>query len=155
MTLTRAFKRLVCLGLIGQMLFSQLAIAAYACPALSYAGGQSQPLPVTALGDQATPGDSTAGKTASLAADRRVDCDQMAGHLDKTSPELCVNHCDYGQQIDQVQAPAVPPIVLISLYVVAPKIHQAFPPMSAIAASVDTPAVACPPHAILHCCLRI
>jgi hypothetical protein len=155
MTLTRAFKRLVCLGLIGQMLFSQLAVAAYACPALSYAGGQSQPLVVTALGDQAMPGDSVAGKTASPAADHRTDCDQMAGHLDKTSPELCAQDCHYGQQIDQVQAPAVPPITLINLYIVAPTIHEAFPPMSAIAASVDTPAVASLPHAILHCCLRI
>jgi hypothetical protein len=117
MTLSRALKRLVCLGLIGQMLCSQLAVAAFVCP--------------------------------------RVGCDQMAGQLDKNFPELCAMHCDYGRQIDQVQAPAVPPIVLISLYVVAPTIHEAVPSMSAIAASVDTPAVASPPHAILHCCLRI
>jgi hypothetical protein len=155
MTLTRAFKRLVCLGLIGQMLFSQLAVAGYVCPALSHTGEQSQLLPVTALGNQAVPGDSTAGKTASLAADRRMDCDQMAGQLDKTSPELCARHCDYGRQIDQVQAPAVRPLTLISLYIVAPTIHETLPPMSAIAASIDTPAVASPPHAILHCCLRI
>jgi len=155
MTLTRAFKRLVCLGLIGQMLLSQWAVAGYVCPALSYAGGQSQLLSVTAPGDQAMPCDSMAGKTAGPAADHRTDCDQMAGQLDKTSPELCAQDCHYGQQIDQAQASAVPAITLISLYIVAPTIHEAFPPMSAIAASVDTPAVAFPPHAILHCCLRI
>jgi hypothetical protein len=155
MTLTRAFKRLVCLGLIGQMLFSQLAVAAYVCPALSYPDGQSQLLAVTAPGGQAVAGDSVAAKTASLAADLRTDCDQMPGRVDKTSPELCANHCDYGRRIDRVQAPAVPQIALISLYVVAPTNGQAFPPMSAIAASVDSPAVACLPHAILHCCLRI
>src|SRR5882757_3501228 len=155
MTLTRGFKRLVCLGLIGQMLFSQLAVAAYVCPALSYGDGQSQLLPVTALGGGAMAGDSVAGKTASLASDHRTDCDQMPGQLDKTSPELCANHCDHGRQIDRVHAPAVPQIALISLYVVAPTNDQAFRPMSAIAASVDSPAVACLPHAILHCCLRI
>jgi hypothetical protein len=155
MTMTRAFKRLVCLGLIGQMLFSQLAVAAYVCPALSYAGGQSQVLPVTALGDQAVPGDGMAGRTASPAAERRMDCDQMAGQLDKASPDLCAKDCRYGQQIDQVQAAAVPPIALISLYIVAPTIHQALPPMSAIAASIYAPAATSPPHAILHCCLRI
>jgi hypothetical protein len=154
MTMTRPLKRLVCLGLVGQMLFAQLAVAAYACPVVSSPSEQAQPA-LAAAYDPATAGDDTVGKAVRPAADGMVDCDQMAVQPDKVSPDLCAGHCHYGLQIDQVQGPPAPALALISLYTVAPMTDDVCHSMSAMAASVDAPVTASPPHAILHCCFRI
>ena len=135
MFMTRALRRLVCQGLIGLTLFTQLAVASYACPAWAPLDG---PAPATEMG------------TVMM-----VDCDQMAGELDKASANLCAGHCHYGQQSDQVHAAALPPVALVSLYSVAATLPEARQDMSATAASVAAPPAPSPPHAILHCCIRV
>jgi len=154
MTMTRPFKRLVCLGLVGQMLFAQLAVAAYACPTLSSPSEQAQPAPA-APHDRARAGDDTAGKAVRPAAAGMVDCGQMASQEDKASPDLCAGQCRHGLQIDQSQALPAPALTLISLYIVAPVMDEVCPSMSAMAASVDAPVAASPPLTILHCCFRV
>lgn len=156
MTMTRTFKRLVGRGLIGLMLFAQLAIAAYACPALSTTGAQAQTIAATQTSvHQATHGDNMAVMSADAPGDRMLNCDQMAGPLDESAPNLCAEHCRFGQQSDQVHAPATPGVVLISLYVVTPTLPERLLPTGTSAApSADALVAASPPHAILHCCLR-
>lgn len=153
MTITRAFKRLVCLGLVGLMLFAQLAIAAYACPALATTTAPSPAVAESTV--QAMHSDGMTGMSVGTSGERMPDCDQMAGQLDEAAPNLCAEHCRYGRQSDQVHAPAVPTLVLITLYVVTPTLPERLLPTGAGAApSADALAAAFPPHAILHCCLR-
>ena len=143
MTTLRAFKRVACCALMGLMLFAQLAIAAYACPALS------------APAAQAPCGDDMAAMRTDASGDRLPAFGQMAGQLDDAAPNLCAEHCRFGQQSDQARVPAAPAVVLISLYVVTPTLPEALQPMAAAAASsMDARAAASPPHAIVHCCLR-
>lgn len=157
MTVTRTFRRLVCRGLIGLTLFTQLAIASYACPGLMATGGPAQQTVAmnSAPEHLAAPSESHVDQAADPAADRMAGCDQMGGAMDQDAPNLCAEHCHYGQQSDFVQASAVPAIALTSLYIVEPTVCEAAPPMSAIAAKVDAPVAALTPHAILHCVFRI
>lgn len=156
MLMTRTFKRMVCQGLIGALLFAQWSVAAYACPALSMLSRQLQQGAVVAAADgRAMATGDMAVKTTASAGARMTDCDQMARESDNTSSSLCFAHGHYGQQSDQVQLPALPPIALVSLYVVRPMVPEASPPMSATAVVVGAPAAASPPHAILHCCFRV
>lgn len=156
MTMSRTFKRLVCRGLIGLMLFAQLAIAAYACPGLSTTGARAQTIAAAETSvHQAPRNDGMAAMSGDESGDRMANCDQMAGQLDEASPNLCAEHCRFGQQSDQVHTPATPAVVLISLYFVTPTMPETLRPKGAAAApSVDALAAASPPHAILHCCLR-
>jgi len=154
--MTRTFKRLVCGGLMGLMLFAQLAIAAYACPALSTTGAQGQTIAATeTIVHQAPRGEDMVAMGVDASGDRMPNCDQMAGQLDEASPNLCAEHCRFGQQSDKVHVFATPAVVLISLYFVPPTLSETLLPLAATAApSVDALAAASPPHAILHCCLR-
>src|SRR5438552_19186798 len=82
-------------------------------------------------------------------------CDQMPAQMDQASPNLCVEHCHTGQQsADQVAAPAVSPALLTSLYTLSPTPQPAWP-SGPPAASLSALVAASPPHAILHCCLRV
>jgi len=156
MLMTRKFKRMVCQGLIGALLFAQWSVAAYACPALSMLSQQLQQGAVVAAADgRAMPTGDMAAKTTRSAGARMTDCDQMARELGNSSPSLCFEHGHYGQQSDQVQVPALPPIALVSLYIIRPMVPEVSPPMSATAVVVGAPAAACPPHTILHCCFRV
>jgi hypothetical protein len=158
MTLTRAVRRLICRGLIGLLLFTQLAVASYACPALAPTGVPAQ---ADVQADGAISNDPGAQRRgmASMSADasaaHMITCDQMGSPSDQASPNLCAEHCHAGQQSAQVHVPATPAVALVSLYIVAPTVTEALRPMSATAASVDAVAMAPPPpHAILHCCIR-
>lgn len=136
--MTRAFRHFVGRVLIGVMLFTQLAIAAYACPDLSSSAQHLQPM---------------SGAIDASAEARSMDCDQMPGRLDPAAPNLCAEHCRHGQQSDQVQAPTVPAVVLASLYIV-PAMPEAASPTRPTAAAVGLFAAAGPPLAILHCRFR-
>ena len=155
MTMTRAFKRLVSAGLVGLILFAQLAIAAYACPALQSSGARMQGLEAAGGGDQVVRDDgmATTGNDAGLAA--MPGCDQMAGAPDEAAPNLCAEHCHFGQQGNQSHVPALPVMTLVSLYTVAATVpDEASLPVTVRTASLATPAVVPIPHAILHCCIR-
>jgi len=139
-----ALKPAVCRLLVGLLLFTQLAIAAYACPALS---------PERLTGPE---------RSASARADGMdAGCEQMAqrGQEDRDrdagNPNLCAGHCHAGEQAtDRTPATALSPLLLTGLYIVAlPRDTSASTARSI--ASKFPPAASPPPHAILHCCFRI
>ena len=131
--MTRQFLRSVCLGLIGMLLFAQMAIAAYACSG----PGASTPLRFEA-GDQVT------------------NCDDMAGAMAMApaSTNLCVEHCRFGQQSDQTPTLAVPAVLLNARYTTPLLTGAADPPRPA-ASETSALTAASPPRTILHCCFRL
>ena len=135
MQMTRSFKQWVGRGLIGLLLFAQLAIAAYACPP------QLQALADAAIAQQQEmPG---------------VNCEQMAGPADDAAPNLCAEHCRFGEQLGAQPLPQPLPALMVSLYVLPPTPAETRMPVSWPATpSLEDLAEAFPPHAILHCCLR-
>lgn len=119
-------------ALVGVLLFAQLAVAAYACPGL----GVAQAVEAEAAG---TP---------------MVDCEAMAGAFDPAAPNLCAEHCKFGQQSDHAAKLNVPAAVLAVLYLtVPPPLHT--PPPQSMAASISALVAASPAHAIAHCVFRI
>ncbi len=138
--MTRAFLRKVAAGLAGVLIYAQLAIAAYACPALAPA--------VTEQAGQA------AAAPATLMAMPMVHCDDMAGALDPASPNLCAEHCKYGQQSDKPATLHVPAALLTALYATRPAAITPSPSRPA-AATLSALVAASPPHAIAHCVYRI
>ena len=139
--MTRRFLRSVCRGLVGAMLFSQLAIAAYACPALASAGSPA-----------------SASETTMAGADGQAmsNCEGMTRSADGSLPNLCAAHCQYGQQSGQASTLNVPCVCLAALYAtpLAPEAVAA-PPRAVAFLSRALAAASPPPHAILHCCFRI
>jgi hypothetical protein len=109
------------------LLFAQWSVAAYACPS-----------------------------PAAPAADMMMaaDCEGMASRLDPASPNLCAEHCQFGEQSDQLRIPTAPTVALISLYVV-PLVSALAEPSQLTIVSSGLLAARPPPHTILHCCFRI
>jgi len=145
--ITRRFLRAICRVLIGVLLLAQLAVSAYACPALQSA---AMPTPSTAARD----GD--ASDAAIAATDRQApDCDGMAaGTMDSDLANLCAEHCHHGQQSDQAATLSVPVALLTALYVAPLAAQPEIRPRPA-ADAASALVAASPPHAILHCCFRI
>ncbi len=129
---TRALRRSICRLLVGVLLFAQVTIAAYACPAMSTAGV-----------DQIEPGGAFPAMVVVPDASQ-----------DRALPNLCTEHCRYGQAVDLSATPAVPAALLVSLYEV-PLAPESAGRAQPLAARGDPSAAAPPPHAILHCCFRI
>ena len=149
MTMTRAFSRFVCRLLLGVLVFGQMAIAAYACPALS---GAPQSLPTMVMGALvATMPDDEAGASMAVSADMSATSDMAA----MTSCDQIVEHCRFGQQsADHASAPTVPAALLTTLYTLPVQPE----PLGHGCPSADSKfkrVAASPPHAILHCCFRI
>jgi hypothetical protein len=120
--------------MMGVMLFAQISVAAYACPGLALAAAQ--------------------GNAANTMPSDMVGCDQMAGSMDKATPNLCAAHCHQGQQSDQTQVPTLPAMMLISLYTVNPTVPALAPGWPTRAEQILLSA-APPPLSILHCRFRI
>jgi hypothetical protein len=142
--MTRAFLRKIAAGLASVLLCAQMAIAAYACPGLA-----------------PTADVDTTESAATLAvpvATPMVNCGGMNGAmgaaLDAAAPNLCAEHCKYGQQSDQAATLSVPAVVLALLYVAPAVPVNAATPRPA-AASPSALVAASPPHAISHCVYRI
>ena len=133
----RRLRQWLCRGLIGAMLFAQLAVAAYACPGL---------LPA--------PGAAASESNAAPAAAPAMDCEHMAMSLDKASPTVCAQHCQQDQQSGQTATLAAPAVLLTSLYLLAPLSTQAPRPSPPRGAQPGLLAATSPPHSILHCCFR-
>lgn len=138
--MTRAFRQAVCRILIGVLLFAQMAVAAYACPALAISTS-------ACMEAMASPIE---------AADEPASSMPMGlGQMDMDSPNLCAAHCQFGEQTaDPFPGLAVPAPVLAGFYVV-PLPTPPVAPARPAAAAPDRLAAASPPHAILHCCFRI
>ena len=115
------------------LLFAQLAVASFACPALLHAAvAVSAPEP-------ARHADETA--------------DHCAGN-DAARSGLCLAHCSPAQlSLNQPQTDA-PPLILVAAQP-CPVQHQPAQ-LAAAAPQFDVPLRShSPPHAILHCCFRI
>lgn len=145
----RGLLRAVARGLVGVLLTAQMAIAAYACPAL--VSPSAAPIQNPAAGASA---DELSASSVATSTGRSNKCDDMAGAMDPLSANLCAEHCKYGQQSDHASTLNAPMAVLIALYTnpLAPETatlpHPAAATMSALVA-------ASPPHTLLHCVFRI
>lgn len=141
MSTLRNLSRLIARLLIGVIVFAQVAVAAYACPAM----------PAGSMSD----GAGYAALMGDLGASAGVDGMPTGFRVDSALPNLCIAHCQVGQQnADGKPAPTVPPALLASLYPVVPSTPRDRPTL-ARAAVDDSPRAASPPLAILHCCFRI
>lgn len=137
----RSLLRSIAKFVVGALLFGQLAVAAYACP-------QAMPTPGPASQDLKT-ADSPPAASASMPG-----CDGSMGAMDPASPNLCAEHCKYGQQSDRASTVTVPVVALTALYS-TPTVPAAAPPPRPAAASISALVAASPPHAIAHCVFRI
>ncbi|KPV06484.1 hypothetical protein APR50_09740 [Variovorax paradoxus] len=147
--MTRGLVRMVARGLIGLLLFSQLAIAAYACPALSagLAGGSTTEMSMAQDAVAAT-------DDARDSAMQGSPCADMVGATDRASGNLCAEHCKYGQQSDHASTLTVPVVLLTAIYPMTPWVPETASPPRPAAASLSALVAASPPHAILHCVYR-
>lgn len=140
--------------LIGVLVSAQFAIAAYACPGSGQAGAEHVASPAsmsTAVAQIVTAMDAHGG----------MDATGTPGHLqyaamDPMLPNLCMGHCQFGQQTaEHTPAPTVAPVLLTALYTLPPLHRTAASGGPRATAAADGPPVSVdPPHAILHCCLR-
>ena len=135
--MTRTLLRGVARGVIGVLLFAQLAVAAYACPGLAAKAPDTAMTSGGAAMDEQMPG-----------------CDDMAGAMDPESANLCAEHCKQGKQGDQAPTLTVPVAMLAALYATTPTLAAKAVPRPA-AATLSALVAASPPHAILHCVYRI
>ncbi len=141
MVLSVTFQRRLRVRLIGllsiALLFSQLAVAAYACPAVS----------------------GTSGPEAAAMAG--MPCAQMmaaGGDLDPEQPMLCMQHCQFGSTTHVVEhvVPAFPPMTALpALFTVS--LDEGLDTVLGSLAEQERerhrpPSLA---HTIAHCCFRI
>lgn len=144
MTVSRALKKLICFVLSGSLLYSQLAVAGYACPNAVGMKGVAHSSSPMAAGEAQDP----MSKSGAMGP----GCDQ----IDRDAVNLCVEQCNFGSQsTDAAKAPVVPAPILAVLYFVPVKLEPtsgsagALPPRDALIAASP------PPHAILHCVFLI
>jgi len=148
--MTRSFLKAVARGLIGVVLMTQMMIAAYACPALSQPSAANMQMP--ASGGSV---DEQSAANADMPMAQASNCDDMASAMDDpAAPNLCAEHCKYGQQSDHAPTLNAPAVALTALYAMPPVPVTAPPPRPA-AATLSALVAASPPHAILHCVHRI
>ena len=147
--MTRGLRRAVARGLIGVLLLAQFAIAAYACPKLATA-----PMAQMAMPAVDTPRADSGGAATDKAPAASAVCNGMAGAMDPAAPNLCADHCKYGQQSDQASTLTVPAVLLTALYA-TPSVPLTAPPSRPAAGLASALVAASPPHAILHCVYRI
>lgn len=141
-----ALKRLICRVLIGMLLSTQLAVAAYACPGhglQSSTGPASTSMSMTAAVDM--PSDGMASATLREPAGGH-------GQMDPHLPNLCSEHCRSDQQKpDPSPAPSLAPVLLRVVYALPAQDTQG----AHLTARTGAPTVpGDPPHSILHCCRR-
>ncbi len=143
--MTRGFLRGLARGLIGVLLFAQLAVAAYACP------GLAAKAPDAAMASVGATMDATMDATMHA---QMPGCDGMVGAMDPESANLCAEHCKQGQQSDQASTLTVPVAMLTALYTTTPSLPGNASPRPT-AATLSALVAASPPHAVLHCVYRI
>jgi len=133
------------------LLYSQLAIAAYACPGWIPAS----PMAVEPAEAVAVELASVAGLPAFVepAPAPPAHCEDSVGTTDPLFAKLCAEHCQYGKQNGQPPPLSVPVAWLMPMYDVTPIADDALPahrtPTDPARRSASEP-----PHAIVHCCLR-
>ena len=147
--MTRSFLRAVARGLIGVVLMTQMIISAYSCPAMSLPSAATMQMPAAnASTDVGGPAN------ADIPMAQTINCEDMAGAMDTSSPNLCAEHCKYGQQSDHAPTLNAPAVALTALYAM-PLVPVMAPRPCPAAATLSALVAASPPHAILHCVHRI
>lgn len=135
MKLRRKHRILTALIALFGVLFTQLAMAAYACPSL-IKGNQR---PATMAGDP-SPMQSMPG------------CDQP----DQAEPALCVAHCqDAKSTLDKPDLPAVRPAAVIVSSIPAALAPPLLPSLPDVERDSLLRRITSPPISIRHCCFRI
>ncbi len=128
MKLARPWRRFLSVLTLLAVLFSQMAVAAYACPNMAPAMAQMEE------GAEAMP---------------------CCAEPDAEAPQLCWQHYQAGKQsADRPDAPTVSPVVAVLHVAPAPVL---VPPDEPVAAAFDPPLLARrvePPASILNCCFR-
>jgi hypothetical protein len=126
----RKYRQFVARLVLAAFVFAQGAVSAYACL------------------------ETTDSVAPPAAAEAMPGCDEMTG-LDPTVPNLCLAHCQAGDQTfdhsqQQSAAPALLPALVVSLF-------DAATSQASLRASSSQRLTAArpPPHSILHCCFRI
>lgn len=147
--MTRSFLRAVARGLVGVVLMAQIAVSAYACPGLSSSTAMNMQMPPAG-----TSSDERIGADAGKPMANMSNCAEMGSTMDSSSPNLCAEHCKYGQQSDHAPTFNVPSAVLTALYF-TPMVPVTAPAPRPAAATLSALVAASPPHAILHCVHRI
>ena len=130
----RRFRLLTAFVAVISLLFMQLAVAAYACPAVALGGGQS---PAMQMDSGAAP---------------------CAGHMrhmaDDQQPGLCFAHCHANpQSLDKHETPQ--PVALGALPVNFTVVHVVSAPVAPPLLAPQMLRAGAPPLAIQHCCFRI
>ncbi len=125
------------------LLLGQIAIAAHACPVLR--GNAADVRQTSAVGVDCL----------MAAADENLLADVVVpvGTLDADSPNLCTEHCLYGQQSDHTSNVNVPIAVPLAPFENNPPrlVESRLRPT---VTSANDLVSACRPHAILHCVRR-
>lgn len=140
----RTTSRFIARLLVGVLLFAQLAVAAYACPVVLN-GSANGPDHAAVMGMGGVTAMQSGGMETKL------------GGMDPVLPNLCVGHCQFGQQnADGTSSPTVPvPVALLTSLYTLPSLEQSAGLARPIATASGPPSLADPPHAILHCCFRL
>ena len=116
------------------VLFTQLAVAAYACPGLLSSSGSAAML-----------------STSDATPDPMPDC----GQPDTKRPMLCHAHCQEGQQsVDKTQLPTIAPLIAVGFVLVLLSVPVVGRPLDLSPPSHLERATA-PPLSIRNCCFRI
>jgi len=134
---TRRFRIVTAFVALLSLLFTQLAVAAYACPTLQNAQAQESMMMAMAADD----------------IDGMTGCEGM---VDTEQPSLCHAHSQLGSQsLDKPTAPDVSPSVAVMLVPAVGDLHIAFRPVSAHADASWMTRGSAPPLSIRNCCFRI
>jgi hypothetical protein len=132
MTLKRAMRKWIALLGVSAILFAQIAVAAYACPA--FASSQ--------VNEQASAMDMS-------------NSDAPCAEMDVKQANLCIEHCQYGQQsLDHPVAPAVFAVADLPYFLVRPADPAVLGSTQEYAPSLLTRTTA-PPLSVRNCCFRI
>lgn len=117
------------------ILFMQLAVAAYACPALDV-GQRSQTMIVAAaMPDMAM-----------------TDCHET----DPVEPTLCHAYGQVGNQsLDKPAVPPLQPFMAVGFGLSAIQLDLRYPPVALVPTTPFLAHATAPPLAIRHCCFRI
>lgn len=133
MRLTRKTRLIAALLALVSMLFMQLAVAAYACPALQ-------------MGDQGT----------MMLSQSQPNMGSMPG-CDLPDPEqspLCHAHCQDGKQsLDKAELPPIPPALVIGFFTAVVSFDTLQRSFNAFAPLLTR--TTAPPLSIRNCCFRI
>jgi hypothetical protein len=137
-TATRFFARL----LLGVFVFAQFASAAYACSRM-------------AVGSIGVQGYGAVARENSLTGITVDGLQTQSGSTDLAEAYRCVTHCQFGTQ-DADSAPVPTPMVtLLAGDTTLLSLGRLAGYAAALTMANRPPPPVDPPHAILHCCLRI